>query len=87
MASPSMVHMNRQALLAKDDQANPLNEFNLHEDAERGPHYHVTPGKFPHIIGGFWGVAEMRRGGPPGGGRPVLVAKWSPRRRTTRKTF
>jgi hypothetical protein len=63
-------------LLAKDDPTNPLNEFNLHEDAERGPHYHVTPGKFPHIIGGFWGVAETRRPGPgkgppgPGKGPP-----------------
>lgn len=57
-------------VLAKDDPTNPLNEFNLHEDPERGPHYHVTPGKFPHIIGGFWGVAEIRRRGPPGGGPP-----------------
>lgn len=57
-------------MLAKDEPTNPLNEFNLHEDSARGPHYHVTPGKFPHIIGGFWGVAESRRGGPPGGGPP-----------------
>lgn len=41
--------------LAKDSKTNPLNEFNLHHDAVRGPHYHVTPGKFPHIIGGYWG--------------------------------
>ena len=41
-------------LLAKDDTKNPLNDFNVHEDPQRGPHYHVTPGKFPHIIGGFW---------------------------------
>ena len=34
-----------------------------------GPHYHVTPGKFPHIIGGYWGEVETRnrpsRRGPP----------------------
>ena len=45
-------------LLAREDRRNPLNEFNLHEDPQRGPHYHVTPGKFPHIIGGFWGQLE-----------------------------
>lgn len=52
-------------LLAKDDTVNPLNEFNLHEDSARGPHYHVTPGEFPHIIGGYWGQVESRnrRGG------------------------
>lgn len=53
-----------KGLLARDDDSNPLNGFNLHEDAERGPHYHVTPGKFPHIIGGYWGVVPPRtRGG------------------------
>ena len=49
-----------KGLLARDDQANPLNDFNLHEDEQRGPHYHVTPGKFPHIIGGYWGEAVAR---------------------------
>lgn len=64
-------------VLAKNDASNPLNEFNLHDDPERGPHYHVTPGQFPHIIGGYWGVAEVLRlgpgggaGGPPGAGGP-----------------
>lgn len=53
-----------KGLLARDDKANPLNDFNLHEDPKRGPHYHVTPGKFPHIIGGYWGVVpERKRGG------------------------
>lgn len=51
-----------KGLLARDDKANPLNDFNLHEDSERGPHYHVTPGKFPHIIGGYWGKPESNRG-------------------------
>ena len=45
--------------LAMDDKENPLNDFNLHEDKIRGPHYHVTPGKFPHIIGGYWGHLEQ----------------------------
>ena len=49
-------------LLAKDDKQNPLNDFNLHEDKVRGPHYHVTPGKFPHIIGGYWGELDPMNG-------------------------
>lgn len=49
-------------LLAKDDKSNPLNDFNLHSDDERGPHYHVTPGKFPHIIGGYWGEVDPMNG-------------------------
>lgn len=49
-----------------------LNAFNMHYDEKRGWHYHVTPGKFPYLIGGFWGVedarnAPKRRGPPPGG--------------------
>lgn len=55
--------------LAKDSTTNPLNEFNLHHDSTRGPHYHVTPGRYPHLIGGFWGELEtknrLRRGPPP----------------------
>ncbi|TWT80446.1 Arylsulfatase [Planctomycetes bacterium CA13] len=47
-----------KGLLAKDDTKNPLNDFNLHEDADRGPHYHVTPGEYPHIIGGYWGEID-----------------------------
>ena len=49
-----------------------LNAFNVHHDETRGWHYHVTPGKFPHLIGGYWGVAQVRnrpprpRRGPPG---------------------
>jgi len=49
-------------LLAKDDKNNPLSDFNLHTDDERGPHYHVTPGKFPHIIGGYWGEVDPKNG-------------------------
>jgi len=58
-----------KGVLAKDSQSNPLNEFNIHHDDVRGWHYHVTPGKFPHIIGGYWGVAETRNQGRPP--RPV----------------
>ena len=32
---------------------------NGHEDPERGYHYHVTPGKFPYLIGGYAGVPEV----------------------------
>jgi hypothetical protein len=54
--------------LAKDGRDNRLNEFNGHSDPERGWHYHVTPGKFPHILGGYWGTLDPRnRRGPPGG--------------------
>jgi YHYH protein len=58
--------------LAKDSTKNPLNAFNVHYDEARGWHYHVTPGKFPHLIGGYWGVANIRNRPPrprrgPGG--------------------
>jgi hypothetical protein len=49
-----------KGVLARDEKNNPLNEFNIHYDADRGWHYHVTPGKFPHIIGGYWGEVERR---------------------------
>ena len=63
-----------KGLMAKDSKDNPLNDFNLHYDAVRGWHYHVTPGKFPYVIGGYWGKVDARnlsRGpGPrPGGPR------------------
>jgi hypothetical protein len=58
-----------KGILAKDSKDLPLNEFNLHIDEARGPHYHVTPGMFPHIIGGYWGEIDpntrMMRKGPP----------------------
>ena len=62
----------RAGLLAKDaGGADALNAFNMHFDSERGWHYQVTPGKFPYIIGGYWGTADPRdvsHRGPPGGG-------------------
>ncbi len=39
-----------------DDQA--LDLCNGHSDAERGYHYHVTPGRFPYVIGGYHGEIE-----------------------------
>ncbi len=61
--------------IAWQSKDNPLNGFNVHQDPERGWHYHVTPGHFPHIIGGYWGIPDaknQRRGGngPPDGRRP-----------------
>jgi hypothetical protein len=64
-------------VMAKDSTTNPLNAFNACYDDLRGWHYHVTPGKFPYIIGGYFAKAEpsnfekhpMRPpGGFPGGG-------------------
>jgi hypothetical protein len=55
-----------KGVMAKDLKENPLNEFNIHFDEVRGWHYHVTPGKFPYVIGGYWGEATRgRAGGPP----------------------
>jgi len=53
--------------MAKDDKDKPLDEFNMRHDEERGWHYHVTPGKYPYIIGGFAGTPDPRnlRRGPP----------------------
>jgi len=62
-------------VMAKDlDAARGLNDFNMHYDKERGWHYHVTPGKFPYLIGGYWGTRDSRDANarPPrnGFGRP-----------------
>lgn len=35
-----------------------LDVCNGHEDRMRGYHYHVTPGRFPYILGGYAGVPE-----------------------------
>lgn len=35
-----------------------LDVCNGHKDDVRGYHYHVTPGRFPYIIGGYSGVVE-----------------------------
>jgi len=64
-------------VMAKDETGPAaLNAFNIHYDSQRGWHYHVTPGKFPYLIGGYWGEVDRRnirrpRGnGPPPGGPP-----------------
>jgi hypothetical protein len=57
-------------VMAKDVKGDyALNDFNMHQDAERGWHYQVTPGKFPYVIGGFWGAEDPRNQQTPGGGR------------------
>jgi hypothetical protein len=65
----------RDGVLAKDATGtDALNDFNMHSDPDRGWHYQVTPGKFPYIIGGYWGTPDARdigprfRGPPPDGG-------------------
>ena len=56
----------RTDVMAKDETGDrKLNGFNGHTDAERGFHYHVTPGQFPYLIGGFWGVEDARNKRPP----------------------
>ena len=65
-------------LMAKDSTSNPLNAFNACYDPVRGWHYHVTPGKFPYLIGGYFAKVEPSNlahrhrppGGPPPGGPP-----------------
>jgi YHYH protein len=58
-------------VMAKDSTTNPLNDFNACYDDVRGWHYHVTPGKFPYLIGGYFAKVEagnIQHFGPPGGG-------------------
>jgi hypothetical protein len=63
-----------KGVMARDSKENPLNEFNVHYDEVRGWHYHVTPGRFPYVIGGYWGEVDARnfprRRGPDKPGRP-----------------
>lgn len=47
-----------EGTLARDLTTNKLDAFNAHYDEQRGWHYHVTPGKFPYIIGGYMGWAK-----------------------------
>lgn len=47
------------AVMAKDlTDAQSLDSCNGHADSQRGYHYHVTPNKFPYIMGGYAGVVE-----------------------------
>lgn len=47
----------KMALDLEADQA--LDACNGHVDAERGYHYHATPGRFPYILGGYAGEVEV----------------------------
>jgi len=48
-----------EGVMAKDVEGpRSLDVCNGHSDAERGYHYHVTPGRFPYVIGGYRGVPE-----------------------------
>ena len=49
-----------KGVMAKESRDNPLDAFNGHLDPVRGWHYHVTPGKFPYILGGYYGLVDMR---------------------------
>jgi hypothetical protein len=44
------------AMDIKDGKA--LDACSGHKDDSRGYHYHVTPGRFPYILGGYAGVVE-----------------------------
>jgi len=49
----------RAGVMAKDlPGAQALDVCNGHQDDSRGYHYHVTPGRFPYILGGYAGVVE-----------------------------
>ena len=46
-------------VMARDvERERALDVCNGHEDPDRGYHYHVTPERFPYVIGGYRGVPE-----------------------------
>jgi hypothetical protein len=48
-----------QGVMARDlEGERALDVCNGHDDDDRGYHYHVTPGQFPYVIGGYRGVPE-----------------------------
>jgi len=48
-----------EGVMARDlDGARALDVCNGHADPDRGYHYHVTPERFPYVIGGYRGVPE-----------------------------
>ena len=48
-----------EGVMAKDlEKSNALDVCSGHIDDVRGYHYHVTPGRFPYILGGYAGVVE-----------------------------
>jgi len=44
--------------LAPDAPVAALDVCNGHADPDRGYHYHVTPGRFPYVLGGYRGIPE-----------------------------
>lgn len=47
-------------VMAKDLKGSQsLDSCNGHDDPKRGYHYHVTPGQFPYIVGGYAGIPEF----------------------------
>ncbi len=48
-----------EGVMAKDlEKSDSLDVCNGHFDENRGYHYHVTPGRFPYILGGYAGIVE-----------------------------
>ena len=50
-----------------------LDVCNGHGDKARGYHYHVTPGRFPYVIGGYAGVPEVSNSRPLGRSTPGAI--------------
>lgn len=60
-----------------------LDACNGHSDESRGYHYHVTPGRFPYILGGYAGIVEASNNRDLRRGREgVLVDNTQPGSRT-----
>ncbi len=68
---------NVKAMDLKGDLA--LDVCNGHSDEKRGYHYHVTPGRFPYILGGYAGVVEPSNNrGLARAGQGVIVDNTQP---------
>jgi hypothetical protein len=69
-------------VMARDSTTQPLNDFNACYDSVRGWHYHVTPGKFPYVIGGYFAKVEKsnfeRHPMMPPGGFPWFSSGGAP---------
>ncbi|HET6879776.1 MAG TPA: YHYH protein [Pirellulales bacterium] len=63
-----------EGLMAKDlTGGRALDVCNGHQDDARGYHYHVTPGRFPYILGGYAGVVETSNSPPLARRRPGAI--------------
>jgi hypothetical protein len=52
-------------VMARDLKGNAaLDVCNGHSDKLRGYHYHVTPGRFPYLLGGYAGIVERSNSRP-----------------------